>query len=140
MAKFLSEHDSPLVYFANDFVQQADRYGLDYRLLVAISGVESTFGKQYVAGTFNAYGWGQGTFPFASWPDGIAAVSQGLRQNYVDKGAKTLNQISYIYCPPSNLSWAAKVQRFMDQIDAEQVGDSYVPALASVTPKLSLTL
>ena len=46
LTSYLKQYDSPLVPYAADFVETADKYNLDWRLVAAISGVESTFGKQ----------------------------------------------------------------------------------------------
>lgn len=124
LAVFLSNYHSPLVYFAQDFVASADQNGLDYRLLVAIAGVESTFGQNYIYETHNAYGWGGGVIPFKSWPDGIAKVSEGLKKGYLDKGAKEVEQIAPIYCPPTSSHWAAKVRYFMAKIEATDPSDN----------------
>ena len=41
----LARYDSPLVGYGEKFVEEADQNGIDYRLLPAIAGVESTFGR-----------------------------------------------------------------------------------------------
>lgn len=141
LAKFLSNHNPQLGYLAPVYVAQADRNGLDYRLLVAISGVESTFGQQYLSGTYNIYGWGAGTIPFQSWPDGIATVSEHLRTDYVAKGAADLSQIARIYCPPNSAHWAATVQSFMNQIDNIQLSESDTTDFPNPNlPSLDLTI
>lgn len=117
LAKFFQHYGSPLADSASVFVSEADKNGLDYRLLPAISGVESTFGRNYILGTYNVYGWGGGEIRFSSWQEGISQVSKGLKENYINKGAIDLEAVSWIYCPPGNLSWAAKVKHFMEQID-----------------------
>lgn len=123
VAKYLKNQDSPLVNFAPTFVAEADKNQLDYRLLVAISGVESTFGKFYLTDTFNAYGWGGGLIKFSSWPESITSVSSALKMHYIDKGAKDIYAIGRIYCPPNSANWSSKVQYFMDKIDATDPGD-----------------
>src|SRR5260221_11664026 len=45
LKKFLTQYDSPLAPFADTFVAEADANNIDWKLLVAISGVETTFGK-----------------------------------------------------------------------------------------------
>ncbi|MCL4397513.1 hypothetical protein M1403_00550 [Patescibacteria group bacterium] len=127
VANFLQSQNSPLVYFAQDFVEAADKNHLDYRLLVAISGVESTFGKYYLRGTYNAYGWGGGLIYFKSWPDGISSISADLKTNYVDKGVNNVWSIGRIYCPPNSANWSAKVQYFMEKIDATPAAFVSVP-------------
>jgi hypothetical protein len=116
LGKFLGQYDSILVDYANEFVKYADENGLDWRLLPAISGVESTFGKQMIDGTYNAYGWAGGLYRFASWEDSIATISKSLKEDYLEKGAPSLSRIARRYCPPSS-TWKYKVAFFMRKID-----------------------
>lgn len=138
LAKYFFKHESPLGYLAPEFVMIADKYGLDYRLLPAISGVESTFGRNYLNGTFNVYGWGGGLLYFNSWSEGIEKVASGLKNNYVDKGAQSVEQIGYIYCPPNAVKWSYNVNYFMNEIEKEDVGDGLLPAPDEIN--LSLTI
>ncbi len=112
----LEYYKSPLVDYSAYFVQMADKYGIDWKLLVAISGVESTFGKNYISGTYNAYGWGGGTIRFASWEDSIEKVSQALGEKYYDRGLDTPYKIAPVYCPPSRV-WAGNVSFFMNKLE-----------------------
>lgn len=116
LRQFLAGYDSKLIDSAEDFVVAADFYGLDYRMLPAISGIESTFGKQMIDGTYNAYGWGGGTIRFDSWSDGIWTISEAINEKYIAKGANNIHKIGRIYCPP-NPQWAYKVDSFMQKID-----------------------
>jgi len=131
--KFLLSHDSPLASEAGHFIAEADRLNLDWKLVAAISGTESTFGKQVPYGSFNAWGWGiptgaQWGLAFSNWKAGITAVSEGLRYNYVDKGAKTIDQIGYIYA--ASPAWANHVRFFIDKIEAFT---PQIPSLIDVT-------
>ena len=45
MSKFLSDYHSPMAQYSSVFVTEADKYGLDWRLVASISGVESAFGN-----------------------------------------------------------------------------------------------
>lgn len=128
---FLESQTSPLAPFAEDFVQKADEYQIDWRLLPAISGIESTFGKRYLAGTYNAYGWGGGLIRFQSWPDSIDQVSRALREKYYDRGLDTPYKINPVYCPP-NKTWGGKVAFIMKEID------QFEPGLSLTEIKLSL--
>jgi len=116
LKKFLKSHNSPLAAHAEEFVSAADKYSLDWRLVAAISGVESTFGKKMPANSYNAYGWANGAYSFKSWEESIAVVSKTLREKYIDKGATNISKIARIYAPPSN-TWAWKVRFFMRKIE-----------------------
>lgn len=112
---FLRFYNSPLEDYAADFVTLADKYEVDWKLVPAITGVESTFGKFIPPGSYNAYGWANGNFYFESWPDSIEIVNKTLKEKYIDRGADTVGKIGPIYAPPSK-TWAAKVLYFMDKI------------------------
>src|SRR3990167_6131786 len=118
LREFLKQYNSPLVPFAQDFVSIADKYSLDWKLVAAISGVESTFGKQIPYESYNGWGWGiYGTnmIRFASWTEGIETVSEGLRTNYLNKwGAKDVYQIGRYYA--ASPTWAQRVSFFMRKI------------------------
>ncbi len=116
LRKFLTKFNSPLVPYADEFVFYADIYGIDYRMVPAISGVESTFGKRIPQNSYNAYGWANGDYRFASWEDSIDHVSMTLRTKYIDKGAPTIAKIARRYAPPSS-TWGGKVKYFIGKID-----------------------
>lgn len=120
LTSYLEARNSPLTPYAGFFISEADRLGLDWKLVVAISGVESTFGRFIPANSFNGWGWGiftgkQDGIHFSSWADGITTVSEGLRYNYVNKGAVSVEQMGRIYA--ASPTWASKVRFFMNQID-----------------------
>lgn len=139
LTHFLKQRNSSLAPYAQTFVTEADNNGLDYKLVPAIAGVESTFGRNHPEGTYNVYGWGGGLIYFNSFEDGIAKISQGLKKGYLDKGAKSVAAISYIYCPPSHFSWYTKVTYFMTEIDKVKVADA-LEAQTITLSTLSFTL
>src|SRR3972149_7709135 len=109
LQKYLEWRRSPMAEEAAAFVAQADRHSLDWRLVAAIAGLESTFGRAVPSGSYNAWGWGIPTgassgIAFASWEHGIATVSEGLRQRYIDEGNVTIEQIGRIYA--ASPTWA----------------------------------
>jgi len=113
---FLQKKNSPLEDEAEKIIAEADENNLDWRLLPAIAGVESSFGKRIPPNSYNAYGWANGQYRFKSWGNSIETVSQALKTNYADKGAKSINKIAGVYNPPSSFSWAGKVKYFINQI------------------------
>lgn len=117
---YFAKHNSPLKPHAYDFVYYADTYGLDWKLVPAISGVESTFGKRIPMNSYNAYGWANGKYAFTSWENSIEVVSRTLKEKYVNRGLDTVPKIARVYAPPST-TWSGNVQFFMNQIDAYQV-------------------
>lgn len=117
LAKYLAKFDSPLQNHAQDFVDAANKYNLDWKLVASIAGVESTFGKA-IPGGYNGWGWGvYGTqaIYFNSWTDGIFTVSKGLRENYLDKGLTDPFSINKVYA--ASPTWGSKVTYFMQDLD-----------------------
>lgn len=117
LRRFLIKYNSPLADYAGEFVACADKYGLDYRLVPAITGVESTFGKYIPYGSYNAYGWANGDFKFTSWENSIMHVSETLKNKYIDRGVDSIYEIARVYAPPSP-TWGSKVTFFVNKIDA----------------------
>jgi len=112
---FLKKKDSGLARYSSDFIQAADTWDIDWRLLPAIAGLESSFAKRMIPGTYNAYGWGGGYITFESWPDSIDHVSKRLRTIYYSNGLVTPAQIGPVYAPP-NPHWGNLIASIMKQI------------------------
>ncbi len=110
--KYLTKRGAPLAANAKDFVEAADMYGIDYRLVAAISIIESSGGLHNFK-PYNAWGWG--SYSFKNFKEGIYTVSKGLG-GYYSRGLDTPNEISVYYCPPSASSWAGKVSYVMNLI------------------------
>jgi hypothetical protein len=114
LQRFLAKYNSPLQYHAQDFVDTAEKYDLDWRLVASISGVESTFGK-HIPGGYNGWGWGgSNLIMFDSWSDAIETISSTLKRKYVDKGLKDPYQMNRIYA--ASPTWGTRVDYFMRQI------------------------
>lgn len=113
---FLAKYDSPLTSYAQVFIDVADEYQIDWKLLPAITGVESTFGKQIPYNSYNAYGWANGNYAFKSWGESIEIVSKALKEKYLDRGLDTPYKIGPVYAPPSK-TWGGKVNFFMQKIE-----------------------
>lgn len=117
LSELLNYYKSPLAPYAPVFIQKADEYGLpDWRLVPAIAGVESTFGKRIPQNSYNAYGWANGNYSFKNWEDSIDVVTKTLKQKYYARGADTVEEIAAIYAPPSK-TWANNVHFFMTKLD-----------------------
>lgn len=113
---FLEFYHSPLAGYASVFIKAADKYGLDWKLVPAISGIESTFGKAIPYNSYNAYGWANGEYNFASWEDSIEIVSRTLRSNYYNRNIDTVEKIAPVYAPPSK-TWGRNVRFFMEKLE-----------------------
>jgi len=133
LQKFLQQYNSPLSDYAYVFVEEADKNNIDWRLLPAISGVESTFGQQIPEGSYNAWGfgiYGDQTRYFESWEDAIVTISQSIRSDYINKwGAQDVYDIGRYYA--ASPTWAVRVDNFMQKI--EQFGDNNPTASLSLS-------
>ncbi len=123
LAAYLANFDSPLQYHAQDFIDAAETYKLDWKMLPAIDGVESSFGK-LITGGFNAWGWGvYGTqaIYFNSWREAIFTIAKGLKEGYLDKGLQDPYSINRVYA--ASPYWGSRVSFFMQ--DLERFASNY---------------
>ena len=124
LAEYFSKYNSPLEYQAQNFVDAADTYGVDWKLVPAIAGVESTFGK-HIPGEYNAWGWGiygDNRLGFNSWKHGIYTVTGGLKKGYIDKGLTDPYSMNRVYA--ASPTWGAKVSHFLGDIEGFAAGYS----------------
>jgi len=119
LRKYLRDQGSPLTPYAELIVSQADIYRLDWRLVPAISGIESRFCRITPVDTNNCWGWRGG--PGGTWQTfedygvGIKVLTQRMALGYGT--TLTPYDIEPAYCPPcaaSGHSWAHAVTQFMN--------------------------
>lgn len=119
---FFQVYKSPLSGYSNTFIQVADKYQLDWRILPAISMQESGGGRKVIRSSYNPFGYGiygNLVIKFASWEEAIEKVGKALRKDYLDQGLKTPYQIMAKYTPPSlgkSGAWAKGVSSFMEEL------------------------
>lgn len=111
---FMEKRNAPLKANAEDFVRAAEIYKIDYRLLPAISIVESSGGRRLFR-QYNPFGWGKSGYP--SFKAAIYDVSRGMSRYYA-AGLKTPSAIGKRYNPVTPKQWASKVQGLMNQMSA----------------------
>jgi hypothetical protein len=109
LKKFFQKAACPALRYASAFLEAADIYDLDWRLLPSISYVESSGGK--AAQNNNWFGWGQASFPSAT--AGIHEVGYQLSHSDLYRD-KDVDAILATYNPSSE--YAAKVKLVMRQI------------------------
>lgn len=128
LEKVFKKYDSPLTPYAKSYITAADKYGVDWKLLPAISGLESSFGRRLMPNSYNAYGWGGGYIYFENWDAGINHITKTLRANYMDKwGASDVWEIGPIYA--ESPTWSVRVNSFMNEINREYLSLSSKKAL-----------
>lgn len=118
--QYLEKYNSPLVDFAHEIVSASEKNGLDFRLLVAIAQQESNLCKKIPSDSFNCWGWGvhsRGTLRFSDYPEAVQTVAEGLKEDYIDRGYTTPEDIMRKYTPLSPGTWAAGVQQFLEEME-----------------------
>ena len=119
---FFKKYKSDLLPFADEVVNTADKYGLDYRLIPAIAMQESNLCHKLTGklkGSYNCWGfgvYGKIVTKFDNYQQAIETVTKTLAIQYKAKGLETPDQIMTKYTPGSNGSWANGVNQFMNQL------------------------
>lgn len=119
---FFHGYNSSLSGLSNLFIEVADKYELDFRLLPAIAMQESLGGKKVIKDSYNPFGYGiygNLVIKFASWEEAVEKVGKALKQNYLSQGLNTPDKIMAKYTPPSLASggsWAKGVKSFMQEL------------------------
>jgi len=108
---FFEKTACPAWRYASAFLEAADIYDLDWRLLPSISYIESTGGK--AAPNNNLFGWDSGRAQFPSATAGIHEVGYQLTHSDLYRD-KDLDAILETYNP--NTDYAVKVKSVMRQI------------------------
>ncbi len=113
--KYMSRRNAPLKNEARYIVMMANKFEIDYRLVPAISIIESSGGLKLYR-KYNAWGWGGANgFTFENWEHSIYVVSRGLG-GYYSMGLDTPRKMAPRYNPHTPNEWGAKVEMVMNQI------------------------
>jgi hypothetical protein len=86
LRNFFHQGECPAEKLAEVFLEAADAYELDWRLLPSLSFIETTGGK--AAHNNNMFGWDSGNAKFSSAAAGIHAVGYNLANSYLYRGKK----------------------------------------------------
>jgi hypothetical protein len=113
LENFFKNYHCPTPYHTSEYLRAADGYGLDYRLLPAVSIRETLCGiaeKQQ----HNLWGYHPGRQSFPSIEAGIDFVAQRLARHPLYRG-KTLADKLFTYNPRS--AYPDEINRIMRQIE-----------------------
>lgn len=122
ISSFFKDYKSILSDHSQVFVDVADKYNLDYRLLPAIAMQESNGGKKVIKNSYNPFGYGiygDLVIRFKSWEEAIERVGKALKEDYIGQGLTTPAKIMTKYTPPSLAKggvWAKGVSSFMEEL------------------------
>lgn len=118
----------PEEYFGEFFVELADEYNLDFRLLPSIAMQESNLCNHTPkpngdAGipveSYNCLGfgvYGDKVTMFPSFEANFEQAAKTLKKHYIDIGLDTPYKIMRKYTPPSDGSWAESVNQWMAEM------------------------
>lgn len=127
MRVVLEKYNSPMVGLEDVLITTAEKYGLEWTLLAAIAGTESSFAKRMPVNCVNPYGWGiygDNKLCFESLKASIEGVAAGLAAKY---NISSLESIARTYNSVSTESWTQHTRFFMNKIKLAEVPVSALP-------------
>lgn len=125
---YFAKYDMPLEGTGLKMVEEAEKNGIDWRLLPAIAVRESTGGKHACKKVKNSFfGWGSCKINFQSAEEAIEVVAKNLGGNNPNTdhhyAGKTTKEILQKYNPPSVVPrYAEQVMKIMDTIGEADLG------------------
>lgn len=123
-AEYLTRKKSDLAPAAGTFISEGRKWNIDPRLIMAIAGAETTFGKHLCAKN-NAWNWFHKRTckpsEFPSYEEGIQTVTKFMRRSYVQRGYNTIPLIRARYCAEGCDNWTKLVSHFRDEIPTSVV-------------------
>ncbi|MDP9112163.1 MAG: hypothetical protein M3O20_00615 [Acidobacteriota bacterium] len=112
LENFFQSFGCPAPHYVTDYLGAADSYAIDYRLLPAISVLESTCGLYQRLN--NRWGWDSARQGFSSVRAGLQYIARQLSQGRYYKN-KPLEEKVRLYNP--NPQYARQVKKLMLKID-----------------------
>lgn len=109
---FFKAYNCPSPLHIDDYLDAADAYQIDYRMLPAISLLETTCGSHEKQN--NRWGWASAQTGFPSVGEGIHYIASQLAEHPYYKH-KTVEQKLWMYNPDRH--YVASVRRLMRQIE-----------------------
>jgi len=109
---FFQSFGCPTPHHVKEYVGTADNFAIDYRMLPAISVLESTCGVHQRLN--NRWGWDSARKGFASFRAGLEYIARQLSEGRYYKG-KTLEEKVYMYNPKPE--YVVQVKKLMRKID-----------------------
>lgn len=123
----LLKYNSPMIGLEDVLIATAEKYDLDWTLMAAIAGTESSFAKRMPYQCINPYGWGiygDNKICFESLEASIESVASGLASKY---NTTSLESIARTYNSVSTAGWIKNTRFFMNRIKTAQVPVSALP-------------
>jgi len=120
LIRFFRHYKCPSVNYTliENYLYAADQNNLDYRLLPALSLIESTCAKHYPYATANIFGWDSARTQFPSIPASIDFISKQLAGGRHYQGKTLINKL-LAYNP--NSEYGPRVISLMGEISNEPI-------------------
>jgi hypothetical protein len=124
VSQYLKKYNSPMQYTASSFVTIFRKNSIDPIIPLAIAQCESNLGLKMPENCHNPFGLGihsRGRLCFETWELGYEKMAKTLKENYIDQGLVTPDEIMQKYCPLSlekGGSWAKCVNQFSQEIES----------------------
>lgn len=107
------KYKAPMASNAEYLVRTSQKHGVDYKLIVAISIVESGGGRVCFR-TYNPFGWGKKDF--SSFDEAILTVVKGISTGYYKRGLNTVEEIGPVYNAGNVEGWINKINNVISEI------------------------
>jgi hypothetical protein len=122
---YLKSKESPLEGEGPNFMKWGLQYNIDPRLMVAIAGAESTFGKNLQAGNFNPFGLLYNSADpyhsdYESWDHAIKGLGYSLSNKKNGYDLSNTENMYKTYCTSGDCrNGVANINRFMQEQGAD---------------------
>lgn len=120
LVSFLKKNKSPFVEEIDEIISVSQDCGVKPELMIAISGVESTFGQNYPIWSNNPLGWGiygNQILSFPSLGKAFEAVACGIAQKYPADVQENIERLGVIYNGVTPTAWSSKIRFFLKKIE-----------------------
>lgn len=127
LQKFFSKYHSPLENETEFIVQASDSWGLDYKIIPAISMQESGGCKNIPKDSFNCWGlaiYGKNSLSFDSYTEAVMQVAKTIKQSYFKDGLTNMTLLEDRWNPNSKGEWSHGVNFFISKIKDIEVNIS----------------
>lgn len=127
LQKFFTTYNSPLENEADFIVNASDSWGLDYKIIPAISMQESGGCKKIPFNSFNCWGlgiYGKNSLSFNSYSEAITQVAKTIKQSYFKNGLTNITLLEDKWNPNSTGQWSFGVNFFISKIKEIEVNIS----------------
>ena len=113
---YFAKWDMPLEGYGEKFVTEADKYGLDWKLMPAI-GVQESSGGKYLKNN-NPFGWGSAEIKFNNFNEAIEELAKNLGGQDPDTSRyykdADLDNILWHYNGSVNKTYPGKIKYIMN--------------------------